>query len=91
MVVKPGVSFSISHIYIYAADSKCLSASRGLCVEMGGWGSGQGSVRVFGAGDLDQEGSISLTLTCDIDRPSDLGRTILPWTNNMNMCSGGHS
>ena len=37
-----------------------------------GGGREQGPVRVFGAGDLDQEGSISLTLTCDIDRPSDL-------------------
>ena len=65
MVVKPGVSFSISHIYI------CRRFKVPVCLT-GGWGSGQGSVRVFGAGDLDQEGSISLTLTCDIDRPSDL-------------------
>ena len=29
-------------------------------------GGGQGSVRVFGAGDLDQEGSISLTLSATL-------------------------
>ena len=38
----------------------------------------RGSVRVFGAVDLDQEGSISLTLTCDIDRPPVTDHSAMP-------------
>ena len=91
--IHPGMSRgnrdeSPQGLIISLRNATCLPHLEGAvaCVlRWVGGGREQGSVRVFGAGDLDQEGSISLTLTCDIDRPSDLRRTILPcpWINNM--------
>ena len=78
--IHPGMSRgnrdeSPQGLIISLRNATCLPQLEGAvaCVlRWVGGGREQGSVRVFGAGDLDQEGSISLTLTCDIDRPSDL-------------------
>ena len=78
--IHPGMSRgnrdeSPQGLIISLRNATCLPQLEGAvaCVlRWVGGGREQGSVRVFGAGDLDQEGSTSLTLTCDIDRPSDL-------------------